>query len=306
MSLSNYHKGVCFALLTALVSGSAIFFSSFAVKALKDPFVFTTLKNIIVALALCSFFILYKKWSELKLIKTKEWIYLILIGIIGGGVSFLLFFKGLSITSAITGGFIHKTLFVWVSILAVIFLKEKLGKLQWVALGILVLGNFLLGAFNSFRFGMGEMMILLATILWAIEYVLAKKVLSNLDSLTVAWARMFFGSLTLISYLLANGKASQLFLLDKNQWGWTVLIAIFLLGYVVLWYRALKLAPASVVSSVLVSGSLVTTSLSLIFINGFKINGLQIGGIALIVAGLFIFFAFQRKSQKIQHLAFNA
>ena len=185
MSLSNYHKGVYLALLTALISGSAIFFSSFAVKVLKDPFVFTTLKNVIVALILCSFFILYKKWGELKLIKAKEWIYLILIGIIGGGVSFLLFFKGLSMTSAITGGFIHKTLFVWVSILAVIFLKEKLGKIQWIALGVLVLGNFLLGAFNSFRIGAGEIMVLLATILWAVEYILAKKVLSNLDSLTV-------------------------------------------------------------------------------------------------------------------------
>ncbi len=305
MSKENYNKGLVFAILTALISGSAIFFSSFAVKVLNDPFVFTTLKNIIVALILCSFFILYKKWSGLKLIKTKGWIYLILIGIIGGGISFLLFFKGLSMTSAITGGFIHKTLFVWVSILAVIFLKEKLGKLQWIALGILVLGNFLLGTFNSFRFGIGEMMILLATILWAIEYVLAKKVLSNLDSLTVAWARMFFGSFVLISYLLVNGKASQLFLLDKNQWGWTLLSAVFLLGYVTFWYKALKLAPASAVSSVLVAGSPITTLLSLTFINGFKINDFQIGGIMLIIAGLFIFFAFRRKSQKPQHLAFN-
>ena len=181
-----------------------------------------------------------------------------------------------------------------------------MGKIQWVALGILVLGNFLLGAFNSFRFGAGEMMILLATILWSFEYVLAKKVLSNLDSLTVAWARMFFGSFVLISYLLINGKASQLFLLDKNQWGWIVLTAMFLLGYVTLWYRALKLAPASAVSSVLVVGSPITTLLSLIFISGFKVNELQIGGIILIIAGLFIFFTFQRKSQEPQRLAFNA
>lgn len=209
-------------------------------------------------------------------------------------------------TSAITGGFIHKTLFVWVSILAVIFLKERLGKIQWAALGVLVLGNFLLGAFNSFHIGAGEMMILLATILWAVEYILAKKVLSNLSSLIVAWARMFFGSFVLISYLLINGKASQLFLLDKNQWGWTLLIAMFLLGYVTLWYKALKLAPASTVSSILVIGSPITTLLSLTFINGFKVNGLQVGGIILIIAGLFVFFAFRRKSQGIQHLAFNA
>ncbi|PIZ01095.1 hypothetical protein COY62_00310 [bacterium (Candidatus Howlettbacteria) CG_4_10_14_0_8_um_filter_40_9] len=306
MKLSNYHRGIGLAFLVSLISGFSIFFSSFAVKVLKDPFVFTTLKNIIVALILCSFFILYKKWSGLKLIKTGEWIYLILIGIIGGGAPFLLFFKGLSMTSPIAGGFIHKTLFIWVSVLAIIFLKEKLGKIQWVALGVLVLGNFLLGTFNSFRLGAGETMILLATVLWAVEYILAKKVLSNLDSLTVAWARMFFGSFVLISYLLINGKASQLLLLDKNQWGWTALITMFLLGYVTLWYKALKLAPASTVSSVLVLGSLITTSLSLIFINGFKINSLQIGGMILIIAGLFMFLAFRRKGQEIQRLALSS
>ena len=117
---------------------------------------------------------------------------------------------------------------------------------------------------------------------------------------------MFFGSFVLISYLLINGKASQLFLLDKNQWGWTTLTVMFLLGYVTLWYKALKLAPASAVSSVLVVGSPVTTLLSLAFINGFGINGLQIGGMVLIMAGLFVFFAFQRKSQEPQRLVFNA
>jgi len=45
-------KGSCLALITALISGVAIYVNFFGVKQVPDPFVFTTAKNLLVALAL--------------------------------------------------------------------------------------------------------------------------------------------------------------------------------------------------------------------------------------------------------------
>jgi len=67
-----------------------------------------------------------------------------LIAIVGGSLPFLLFFTGLSLASAPSAAFIHKTLFIWVAFLAVPFLGERLGWAQICALGVL-LGTFMGG-----------------------------------------------------------------------------------------------------------------------------------------------------------------
>ena len=56
---------------------------------------------------------------------------------------FILFFTGLAQASAPSAAFIHKTLFVWVALLAVPFLGERLGWLQLAALGVLLAGQAL-------------------------------------------------------------------------------------------------------------------------------------------------------------------
>lgn len=297
------NDGIFFSFLTAITSGFAIFVSSFALKTFKDPLAFTVLKNIVVACLLVSLVFFLGKWKNLNGISRKNWLYLGLIGIIGGGIPFLLFFKGLSMSSALVGAFIHKSLFIWVSIMAAVFLKEKIGKLQSIALVILLMGNFLLGAFNSFSFGSGEKMIFIATLFWSVEYVIAKKVLSEIDSDILACARMFFGSLFLLAYFAAVGKLGTLLVADNKQIMWTVMASAFLFGYVIFWYRALKSAPASAVSSILVLGSPITTLLSIIFIGGFKYSMFQLVGMFLIAAGLAIFLAADRynkiKAKKI-------
>lgn len=293
----NFNNGLFFAFLTAITSGFAIFISSFALKTFKDPFVFTILKNVIVAALLVSLIGFLGKWKKLSGVSRKNWIYLLLIGIIGGSIPFLLFFKGLSMSSALAGAFIHKSLFIWVSIMAVVFLKEKISRLQWAALGVLIGGNFLLGAFNSFSFGKGEAMIFLATLLWSAEYVIAKKVLKDVDSDILAWSRMFFGSLILLVYLVIMGKFGSIFTINHQQIFWVTLSSVFLLAYVLFWYRALKAAPASVVSSILVLGSPITTLLSVFFVSAFKYNFSQFGGVVLITAGILMFLHFGLKTQ---------
>ncbi|HLA25543.1 MAG TPA: EamA family transporter, partial [Patescibacteria group bacterium] len=89
---NTYKIAIGLALLTAVFSGVNNFITKIAVTAVKDPVVFTTLKNAIVAVFIIGIIIIWKKRSELKTLTPKQKKLLILIGIIGGGIPFILYF----------------------------------------------------------------------------------------------------------------------------------------------------------------------------------------------------------------------
>ena len=124
-----------------------------------------------------------------------------------------------------------------------------------------------MGAWQQLTFGTGELLIFIATLLWAVENIIAKRALRQLSSLLVASARMILGSALLLVAVIAQGGLAILGNLSFYQLGWTVLAAVLLLGYVISWYAALQRAPATVVASLLVPASLVTSLLSLIFLD---------------------------------------
>ncbi|MBI3963847.1 MAG: DMT family transporter [Candidatus Kerfeldbacteria bacterium] len=256
---------IALALGTAIISGSSNFLAKIAVTVVKDPVVFTFLKNAVVAVLLLGLLILVTRLKELRTLTRRDWFRLLAIGVIGGGVPFVLFFTGLAASTALTASFIHKTLFLWVAILAVPFLHERIGWVQSAALLLLFLGNYALG-FPHFAFTGAELMILGATILWAVENVIAKVALRNVSSLLVGASRMVIGSAVIFSVVAWQGKTRLLIGLNASQWGWTLLTSALLTGYVLTWYAALKRAPVTLVASLLVPATLVTNVLSAIFI----------------------------------------
>lgn len=294
--MEKINKGLYLVLGTALISGVSVFLNKFAVKAISNSDVFTTAKNLTVGLVLTGIILLPFFLDKLKIIKLTDWFKLGAIGLIGGSIPFLLFFKGLSLTSATSAAFIHKSLFIWVSLLAIWFLGEKIGKLQYLALGLLFLGNFTMLGFKLMNLGWPELLILGATLMWAIEYVIAKRVLASVPAEVVAWARMFLGSVILLGYLFFTGQVSGLVSLNTNQWYWIAISSILLLGYILTWYKALKLLPAVTVTSVLVIASPVTTCLDLIYSH--KLNYYQIGGSILIMSALIlIIYSFKKLNE---------
>lgn len=295
----NLKKGIYLSLMTAIISGFSIFLNATYVnKLIKDAFISTSVRNILVALLLSSVLIGICKWVKLKNLTLKQWGQLVLIGLIGGSIPFLLFFKGLSISqaAALNGAFIHKTLFLWVAMLALIFLKEKLSFWQIGAFGVMLAGTYLAGGPKSWSIGPGEKMVLLAVIMWAVEFIIAKKVLEKLPGVVVAWGRMFFGSLFLIGFLLWTGRIGSAAALNSNQWWWLIGTGLLLFGYVTTWYNGLKYAPATVVTSILTLGFPVTAILNLIFISH-KFELKQVIGLALITLAVIVIL---KNAQKLK------
>lgn len=284
-------KGIYLALLTAFISGIAIFVNKFAVEAVKPPLVFTTFKNTGVGLLIIGFLLVSGRWQQIKTLTKREKIYLVLIGIIGGSLPFYLFFTGLSQVTAINAALLQKTLVFWVILLAVPFLKEKLSPLQGLAILILFASNFVIGGFQGFKFSQAEGMILLAALLWGVEHVLAKKILPSVSPDLVTAARMGFGSLILLiaSALTAPEALRNSLQLTSNQMFWMSITIITLLAYVVTWYRALKFAPAITVTTILVSSTLITNILSAVFITHTWTLSLHIQN-GMLLAGVILFW----------------
>lgn len=286
-------RGLLLVLLTAIISGVSIFINKFGVNGL-NPYSFAFAKNVIVSLLLISLILFAKQFSEIKKLKIKQWSQLATIGLIGGSIPFLLFFKGLTITSAVSASFIQKTMFIFVIILAVIFLKEKLDKKIIIAAGLLLLGNALLTKLTPAGFNIGDLMILLATVLWAGENTLSKYVLKKVSPTIVAFGRMFFGSLFILAFLIATGNISSIMTFNMSAIGWIFVTSIFLFFYVWTWYTGLASVKVSVATCVLSTGAVITTLLNYIF-SGTGITIWQAFGIMTIIAGTALAIIFSRE-----------
>jgi len=276
-------KKIYLIFLTAIISGFSIFINKFGVK-FTNPYVFTFLKNSVVFVFLFGLILLLNEYKQFKQLKKKDWAKLITIGFIGGSVPFLLFFKGLQLTSAASGAFIHKTMFIWVALLGLIFLKEKLDKRMFIVAVLLLAGNLLLVKLSSFSVGRGELLIFGATLFWSIETILSKNALKNLDGKTVAFGRMFFGSLFILIFLVATRNFTPVLELSFTQVGWVLVTSLFLFGYVYTWYNGLKFVSSTTATCVLLLGSPVTTLLNFIYTG--VISLVQVAGIMTIILGI--------------------
>ncbi|MFH0907122.1 MAG: DMT family transporter [bacterium] len=277
----NKNKGLVLILCAAFISGIVVFISKFGVSVV-NPYIFTGLKNIIVVLLVVCWLLMFKDWKILKELKKNQWLMLAGVGLIGGSIPFLLYFKGLSLTVPIQAAFIHKTMFIFIAVLAVIFLKEKINKEFLIGGLLLFLGNILLLNILSYNFGFGDLLILIATLFWACENILSKYLLKDLSSRIVIWARMFFGSIFIILFWIATGQAGSVVSLSLEQWGWVMITSVFLFGYVATWYTGLKYVKVSTASVVLLLASPITIIFSFWFL-GEKLLFSQIIGVILII-----------------------
>ena len=285
--------------MAACISGVSVVLNSFAVREFGDATLYTTVKNLFAAaLLLGTAVALGARSSSLGLSTpraARDWIGLIAVGVIGGGIAFALFFQGLAQTSPTSAAFVQKTLVIWVAALAVVLLRERLTAIHVGAIALLVAGQTLAsGGLGPFAFDRGEALVFLATLLWSVEIVIAKSLLRRLSPLTVASARMGIGVAVLLTIALATGGVPQLASITPHAWAWVALTGVTLSAYVAVWYAALAKAGAIDVTAVLVFGAVVTAFL------GSGVRGTSLApaavGLALITFGCVLIARFGKRS----------
>jgi drug/metabolite transporter (DMT)-like permease len=262
--------GIALAFATAVISGVAVYVNAHGVSPFDDATIYTTAKNGVAGMLLLALAIPVLSATRppgaqrVGRPRTRgQWLALLALACIGGSVPFVLFFEGLAQATATQAAFIHKTLVVWVALLAVPLLRERVGAPHLAAIVLVVAGQaWLAGEPGTVAFGSGEAMILAATLLWAVEVILVKRLVAGLEPRTLAAARMALGTLALVGWVAVSGRGGELLALGADQWGWAILTGLLLSAYVATWYAALARAQAVDVTAVLVFGAVVSAVLS--------------------------------------------
>ncbi|HXQ60179.1 MAG TPA: DMT family transporter [Acidimicrobiales bacterium] len=284
---SGGFPGVTVAGITALISGLSVFVNSYGVHAIAAPSVYTTAKNVVATLVLASCAMMARPIARRRAASgagrfvtvnrptgpgtaprpwrtwgPARWIGLAYVGVVGGGIAFVLFFDGLADTTATPAAFWRDTLVLWVALLAIPLLRERPTRWNIAAVAVLVAGEIsITGGVGHLSADRGEVFVLTATVLWAVEVVVAKLLLRDMATSAVALVRMGVGSLALVVYLGATGALHLLWSLGADQLGWALLTGLLLAAYVGTWMTALARARAIDVTSVLVASAVVTALL---------------------------------------------
>lgn len=281
--------GLLLVFSTAVISGFSVFTNKLIVSN-TDPVVFTAVRNTVVFLLLAGIVFLSGKFRSLKSLSRRQWAALAVIGVTGGGAAFVLFFTGLSKIGAVQGNLIHKTLFLWVAVLAYPILGEKPSLNLIAGYALIILATFVLGSPSGFSVTPYAFMTLSATIIWAFENILAKRLLKSVPHEIVGASRILFGIPVLVAVAAVQGKAGA-FLAPATYAPVPILVsAILLTGYVFTWYQGLSYIPVTVATSILVIAPVVTAFLSAGFIDG-KFPAIQILPSLILAVAAFIITA---------------
>ena len=284
-------RGITIAVGAALISGIAVFVNGYGVAAVPDATVYTTAKNLVAATLLAGLAgagLLGRTGRRPTAVaqprRPTRLVGLLAVGVIGGSLPFVLFFEGLARAGTTQAAFLHKTLIVWVALLGVPLLGERLRAVHMGAIALLLSGQVVLGGGIGGWAGSGELLILAATLLWAVEVIVAKRLLRDLDPATLGVARMGIGVLLLVGWVAVSGRWNEFVGLNARGWGWAALTGAILAGYVATWFTALSLAPAIDVTAVLVLAAVVTGLLN-VAVKGAALSGATTAGMVLIAAG---------------------
>ncbi len=275
--------------LTAFVSGVSTFVNAYAVGVTTSSDAFVTVRNILVAGAFVPVALVASRYLRAPKLRGIDWARLVVIGLIGGAIPFLLFFHGLELATkaggAVTASFAYRTLFLFATVFGLVFLSEKFRWWVVLAAGLILGGNVLLLSLTAPIWTDGTSYVLAATVLWAAEYTVSKRTLRDLPSATVALGRMGFGAVFLAGYLAFTAQWGVVAGFSGVDWTWIGISAALLAAFVASWYPGLKRVDLGAATSVLVLGFPITWLLG-ILVKGSPFTLGEAAGAAVVVAGV--------------------
>ena len=225
----------------------------------------------------------------------REWRSLALMGFVGVFVHQMLQSYGLTMTSASSTGWLIGLCPIWSALLAAVVLRERFG--GWKIVGLLAgfAGAILVVTKGDFSpqvlsrpSTMGDLLILLSTINWAIYSVLGHATIRRLGPRRATSGAMLFGALMLLPFFIARRGWTEVPNLSATGWSAMLFLGVgcSALGYL-FWYGALERIEVSRVAALLYAEPLVTFAAAVLLL-GERVSGLVIAGGLLVLAGVVI------------------
>lgn len=174
-------------------------------------------------------------------LKKRDWFPVILLGFIGMFGYHALFFTALKYTTAVNSSMIGATNPLITSILASVFLKEKLGwkRLGAIALAFmgvaLTISNGELAVYRNLTFNHGDLLMIAAVVCWAVYAIISKRVMERYSPLILTSYSFFVCLLLLIPFVILEKPVEYLPYVTWKGWASVLYMAIFpsVIGYLV-------------------------------------------------------------------------
>lgn len=189
----------------------------------------------------------------------RRWLFLLLalLGFAGNNFGFL---YGLRMTSPSTVQIVIQIAPILVIFGAVRWFGEHFGRQQWIGVGILPIGMLIffhrqLSGFSE-SFGLGILVLLGSAVLWAGYALAQKKLLRDMNSISIMWIIYAAGSVL----MLPAATPTSLSVLDATRWWFLLACCLNSLVSYAFFSEALAVWPASRVSAVVATTPLFTVA----------------------------------------------
>ena len=221
---------------------------------------------------------------------------LLLITLAGAVAAPVVFYYGLTGTTAANGALLSNSESVFTVVLAFAFLGERLSRRGYVALAGIVLGAFTvttglqLGDLASVQYLVGNLLVILATFFWGVDNN-GSAVLSHRSRiLPMISAKLLLGAAVLLPILVATGTP----LLPSGPDAWVLFVIAFgcVAAFTVLFYFSLRTIGAIRAGSILSTSALWGVLISLVLFPGEALTPTQIAGGALMVVATIALYVF--------------
>ena len=253
-----------------------------------DPYMFVFLRFFLASIIML-FVVLIKHGHKFELGKNKiVWS----LGI-ANGVAYLLQYVGMNSTSASKSSLLVNLSAIWVAVLSVLILKERLGIKKALGIFFGILGVFLITTNLSFqKMGqstiIGDFLVLLSGVIWAFFTVYNKQLVSSIKDIIQPTTLILFVTLLPLIPSLYFSTSSPL-QLPLAAWLAIAYTAIFcwVIPYY-LWSEALKSISAVSSTIILLTEVIVSLAISSIILHDTFTLISGIGAFSIIVAIIFV------------------
>lgn len=252
------------------------------------PFTFTSIRFAIGTIVLLLIIFVMKIGIPPK----RYWKHLLVIGILQTAIVYLLIMFGLELVGAGKSSVLTYTMPIWSSILATKFLGEKLTTPKIIGLsagfiGLLTILGWDIWVGQSFAVILGELLIVVASISWAISNIYYRKFANDLPEIQVAGFSMLCGAIAifLVALIVEWGQ--------PIEFNWISVYAILFSGVLAsalcftLWFTIMNMidmATATISTLLVPIFGLILSSILL----GEKMTASIIIGSVLIIGGIAI------------------
>jgi drug/metabolite transporter (DMT)-like permease len=224
----------------------------------------------------------------------REWVIVLLSGVIGIAVADTWYLRALNLMGAARTGVVASLYSPFVVVLSMLFLGEMLAGWQLAGF-VLVLGGILLVTWRSNRMDVSLQALRLgvfhgaaAVLMMAIGIVMVKPILEGEHFFATAGLRLAAGSVAMLMFAGVTGSFGRMLERYRQPQPWpTIVVASVLASYLsmILWLAGYRLAPASI-ASVLNETAAVFIVLFAWWMLGEQLNPRRVIGVALTFGGV--------------------